>query len=101
MNSNETVETVTEHEVRTGADADFFPDEGDAQEWAVWMTKQGHTPTIHRRTKVITVVEGAWEQIPAVTPEAAAADVPEWARDQFGILDGQFPVAAEKAGDSE
>lgn len=95
MNSNET--TATEFEVRTGEDVDVFTDGLEAQAWAVRMANQGHAPTVHRRINIVTTVEGAWEEVPVVASE----EVPVWARDQFGIFDGQFPVAAEKAGDTE
>jgi hypothetical protein len=67
--SNET--TRYDFRVRCGRSVDEFHDEGDAQEWAVRMARQGEDPKIYKRTVMVTKVFGEWEQVEAITPAEA------------------------------
>lgn len=73
--SIEECRTEYEFRVRCGRDVDEFRDEGDAQEWAVRMARQGEDPKIYKRTVALTRVIGPWEMVPAITPAEADAEM--------------------------
>jgi hypothetical protein len=75
MSENYGRHTEVEFRVRCGRDVDEFTDEGDAQEWAVQLARQGEDPKIYKRTVTVTRVVGQWFQVPAITPAEADAEM--------------------------